>query len=187
MLFFGVSTVDISTDMPKLTSWLRKKVQRTRNKSDSGLPPGLPVLPSKRQHILTPSSSRTDLDCSGPSGSAFFDRLPPELRRKIYLHAFGDRTVHMDLRFDHPWVAGRGHAGTSGKNEKDPGHVIDSIPPAWIWWSSVCHRHPIIPEVCCEDTCRSGGYGTLCPMFPGVHPFKCFVGVMGWLLTCRQA
>lgn len=187
LLFFRTPTVGISTNMPKLSTWLRKRIQRARNQTDLALPPGLPVLPSKRPHVLTPSSSRTDLNLSGASGSTFFERLPPELRYKIYLHAFGNRTVHMDLRFDHPWVTGPLHAGTSGYGVNEPGHALDSIPPAWIWWSSVCHRHPIIPERCCEDTCRTGMTGTLCPLFPGVHPFKCFVGVMGWLLTCRQA
>lgn len=183
----GKTNLKTLTAMPKFSTWLRKRLQCADNKGNSALLPGLPILPSKRQHLLTPSPSHTDLNCKDSSASPFFSRLPPELRHRIYLDAFGNRTLHMDLRFDHPWVAGPCHAGTNNLGAGEPGHAVTSIPPAWIWWSSVCHRHPGIPERCSEDHCRSGGSYTRCDLFPGEGPGKCFVGVMGWLLACRQA
>ncbi|CAG9954852.1 unnamed protein product [Clonostachys rosea f. rosea IK726] len=71
----------------------------------------------------------------------------------------------------------------------------------WRWLSCVCHRQPPTakrfpfgrrhnhwgstfnePHF---DRCLAGrGY---CPLWPGEWPSKCFVGVYGWLLSCRQA
>jgi hypothetical protein len=75
-----------------------------------------------------------------------------------------------------------------------------SKPKEWIWSSSVCHRvfpnkrtgkfyYEADPNVA-EDRCRFGGYRTLswfyCQGYGVVHN-QCFLGIMGWLLSCRQA
>ncbi|CAH0056385.1 unnamed protein product [Clonostachys solani] len=71
----------------------------------------------------------------------------------------------------------------------------------WRWLSCICHRQPPTEKRlpfgrrqnhCAStlhephaDRCLAGrGY---CPLWPGAWPSKCFVGVYGWLLSCRQA
>ncbi len=80
------------------------------NSSQPALPPSLPVLPPKRQHILTPCPSHENLIHHATAKSAFFQRLPRELRRQIYISVYGSRTVHMDLRFSYPELPGPAHA-----------------------------------------------------------------------------
>lgn len=148
--------------------------------------------------------------------SPFFAHLPAEVRRRVLIYAFGDKTLHMDLRLRqsiHP-VAGDedthwarlpsthgpvtwNHAGilTPGKAAADS---HDSR-KRWRWFSCVCHRFPARgpdalplgrrrnypwiqyrePE---EDLCLRGG--GCCDGWP---ENSCRLGIMGWLLTCRQA
>jgi hypothetical protein len=85
----------------KLREWRdRRNDKRVKIQWDQETGPGpMPVLPSTRQHIITPSPSREDLRermGSATSESALF-RLPVEVRRLILRAAFGDRTLHMDL------------------------------------------------------------------------------------------
>jgi hypothetical protein len=177
--------------MPKLSTWIRKKMRSFRDNNDDHpkpstplIPYGLPVLPAKRQHILTPSPSRENLKIHHGKGSSasFFQRLPFELRREIYLIAFGNRTVHMDLEYNYAEPTGKGHA----RRDRDAKFALDrSVPPEWRWWSSVCHRNPVADIWL--DQCRSGDNYAMCYMFPGKWPDKCYLGLMGWLLTCRQA
>jgi len=78
------------------------------------------------------------------------------------------------------------------------GYAVDTREPKrWIWHGSVCHHN-------CENVVRRGkkgeggirepfvdrcfdGRGVECHTWPGEMPSKCYPGVMGWLLTCRQA
>ncbi|KYK56088.1 hypothetical protein DCS_08054 [Drechmeria coniospora] len=164
-------------------------------------------LPAQRQRPLTPTPSST-MDMKDPgtvvAKSAFFQRLPVEIRRRILIEAFGGRTVHMDLIYDHeprtprrcrcpapdeasPWKGYR-HGGFSRVD------VQYWQPKRWMWRSSVCHRNPPEPNDTAylpqppEDLCRFGGEdGEVCGLWPGHAPGKCGIGAMGWLLTCRQA
>lgn len=176
--------------MPKLTTWVRK-IRRSREtkcgsrSSLSSLPVGLPILPKKRQRVLTPSPSDETLiqvASDATAKSPFFQWVPLELRRMIYIAAFGKRTVHMDLKFDHPELPGPAHArlNPDRMNPRDRTAAAE-----WRWWSSVCHRHPMVEGW--MDQCRTGMSFTACFLYPGEIPDKCFLGVMGWLLTCRQA
>jgi hypothetical protein len=176
--------------MPKLSTWIRKKMRSFRDNDDHPkssdtplIPRGLPVLPAKRRHILTPTPSSENLNLHhGPANGAFFQRLPFELRREIYLLAFGNRSVHMDLEYGYAEPAGKGHA----RRDRDGKYAQDrTVPPEWRWSSSVCHRNPL--EDAWVDQCRTGDNAAVCYLFPGEWPDKCFLGVMGWLLTCRQA
>lgn len=169
--------------MPKFRQWMRNKFSNIKNSSkaeDAQLPPNLPVLPQRRQNNLTPVPSRENLVQGLSTQSAFFEKLPPEVRQQIYIHAFGGRTIHIDLSFDHPRLPGPKHAGL------DPDDLRDrTVSPAWLWFSSVCHRNPWLTAS--EDGCQCSGFSASCYLFPGSMPEKCFIGVMGWLLTCRQA
>jgi len=149
-----------------LSQWLRRKVDR-----DSNATPPLPSLPAQRARRLSTSS-----DDNATSASAFFQTLPPEIRRKILIAAFGSRTVHLDLRLAHPIRdpkpqkkpiyrrVGGNSSSSNGKNgssqQQAPGdqrprhantHPPDardtSKPRQWEWHSSVCHRPlPFIDE-----------------------------------------
>ena len=152
------------------------------SEDDSSIPPGLPVLPEERKHTLSPSLSSNNLTQEFTIGSIFFKKLPLEIRRKIYLAAFGNRTIHMDLNFDCPGVRGVTHECLD-LEKWNPMHSTDP-PTEWILSGSICHRNPCLDA--CHDQCRIGGKNTMCSLFPGEVPYKCNLGVMGWLLTCRQ-
>lgn len=170
----------------------------------------MPFLSPQRLRVLTPSSSREFMIASTAAATAsspFFLRLPAELRRDILIEAFGDRTIHIDLSFDHPMISmpeqdkrmlGEKirHCGLnceSHKLLKSPLKLDVSKPKAWQWFSCVCHRDPenivrgnghvLEPW---EDECLAGVAGW-CQGWPGKAPEKCFLGIMGWLLACRQA
>jgi hypothetical protein len=121
-----------------------------------------------------------------------------ELRQQILREAFGDRTIHVDLRFRPPLHALGNNFTTS------PGHPplarLPEIPPsppsadgAWRWFSCLCRRDPpphspnynlLGPP---DDGCLSGGGSSYCSLWPGTEPSKCRIGAIGFLLTCRQA
>lgn len=158
----------------------------------------LPRLPSVRPHTLTPSPSQEDL-----TSSSRLLTLPRELREEILILAFGDQIVHMDLSFCHPIAPGDNaifnHARINSDVHTTPPRVIWdlSVPKSWQWWSCVCHR-PMPNHLRTRidrykdaegpgsDYCRQG-MALKCDHWPGVRRFKCKIGAMGWLLTCRQA
>lgn len=175
--------------MRKFSKWIRKKFKSIHDTLDDSkssppaLPPPLPVLPRKRQHVLTPSSSRENLLRNAVAKSAFFQRLPLELRRQIYIAAFGGRTVHMDLLLTtYPHLPSPRHARLDPRRG-----VRDRTALAhWRWWCRVCNRNPV--RECCMGTCQLDHDENITNFWiPRVVPKKCFLGVMGWLLTCRQA
>ncbi|CAM1511966.1 Fc.00g094790.m01.CDS01 [Cosmosporella sp. VM-42] len=111
----------------------------------------------------------------------------------------------MDLMYDYPMLPkpddGRvTHCGLNvGYDYRKGGRarkVDRSMPKQWAWRSSVCHRdsphsprklpgHRVQPHA---DKCRFGESDCdACELWPGEWPAKCFLGVMGWLLSCRQA
>lgn len=177
--------------MPKITTWLRNLVSGHGHNDPktlvfgSELPVGLPVLPSKRQQILTPTASQTDLVSDAKSKGSFFERLPREIRDQVYVLAFSDRTVHIDLRYQYPVSPDATRALTHAQVSTDPQWNIQAR-PQWTWWSSVCHRHPMGEPW--ADQCRTGSSRKMCDAFySGEWPGKCFLGALGWMLSCKQA
>lgn len=174
--------------MPKFKKWFLNKTHSARDTENSpkssqpALSPDPPVLPKIRACALTPSPSHESLVLAATEKSAFFQRLPLELRRQIQVAAFGGRTVHMDLQFDYPELPGTAHAGLRYESMN---HRDCTAPLGWRWWSSVCHRNPMLEGW--EDQCRTARNNATCFLWPGEIPWKCLLGVMGWLLTCRQA
>ena len=167
-----------SSRMIQVTAWLRNKFGAGPEPPPLPLPPDLPVLPMRNERPITPNLSKVAI-----SQSPFFQVLPLEIRLKIFTAAFGDQTIHMDLRYDWPDLRGNDHAGLkySGWVFRD----TDNEKRDWRWWSSVCHRHWLMDG--CYDDCRSGGGRTMCHAWAGEMPEKCLIGVMGCLLSCRQA
>ncbi|KAI1916209.1 hypothetical protein LOZ12_001148 [Ophidiomyces ophidiicola] len=164
----------------------------------------LPELPPTRCYALTPSPSQEALvftDASATADSDFFQLLPFELRRKILVEAFGNRTVHIDLVYDHPILPLEDRKITPSLHNR---HAYFAPPwlrsqgelwafKEWYWQGSVCHRespsvagtpmaHPLW-----KDECHRGVDSTWCSFRPGMSMDICCIGVMGWLLSCRQA
>ncbi|CAG9936313.1 unnamed protein product [Clonostachys rosea f. rosea IK726] len=97
----------------------------------------------------------------------FFDRLPAEIRRLILIEAFGHRTLHMNLEFQHPFHLvdaksddlSNTHAGieysavasADGSMTGPPSHLLTSEARQWTWFGCVCHRIP--------PTCSALSYG----------------------------
>ena len=177
--------------MPKFRKWLRQILRDTqeenagRKASEPAIPP-LPALPSTRKHLLTPSSSLENLKPLIQPNGPFFERLPAELRLQIYVAAFGDRTIHLDLRQEYHRLIEAPKAPTHAQVSEDGGERNHKIGPRWVWWSSVCHRHPMAPAW--ADQCQLGSPRQMCDTFyAGQWPGKCFLGIMGWILACRQS
>ena len=177
--------------MPKIRKWLRQILRDTqeenagRKASEPAVPP-LPVLLSTRKHLLTPSSSLENLKPFIEPNGPFFERLPAELRHQIYVAAFGDRTVHLDLRQECPRLVEAPKAPTHAQVSEDGGERNHKAGSRWVWRSSVCHRHPMAPAW--ADQCQLGSPRQMCDTFyAGQWPGKCYLGVMGWISACRQA
>lgn len=136
----------------------------------------------------------------------FFERLSPDLRRMILIEAFGDRTVHIHLQFDRPLRARppRKMIHGGGVDVLDQRYSASrqmKQPRAWQWYSCVCHRDPVwfversqgvgegeMASRPMIDTCLRG-QPQCCDGPPGDRGdmSRCYLGVMGWLMTCRQA
>ncbi|VUC26173.1 unnamed protein product [Clonostachys rosea] len=140
-----------------------------------------------------------------PNADRFFGRFPAEIRQCILEHAFGQRTLHMDLAFVRPHLvmdelqtglAQAGHARFQRRHSRD----LDFSQVDWRWLGCVCHRsrpeeQPLSlgrlrsnPRSCAREGYREGcmvGEGE-CAYWPGEWPGKCQIGALGWLLSCRQ-
>lgn len=186
-----------------LGDWIRAKFSDpAENKKQPARYAELPRLP-KHRRTLTPSSSHECLTYQ----HGFFNVFSVEVRENILLFAFGNRVLHMDLSFDHPMQAlprghvARNHCGLNGLGPdfKKGFNLDEKKPKAWEWWGSVCHRNgPSLEWFDCSmdgtvslvrpcmDRCRQG-LASKCDEWPGNAPSNCQIGIMGWLLSCRQA
>ncbi|VUC20394.1 unnamed protein product [Clonostachys rosea] len=159
-----------------------------------------------RPAAATPISTAIERPAS-ENTSPLFNRIPPEVRRDILLYAFGEHTLHMDLGFqappkrvdEEPTDPGRtAHAGIESQEFITFGDRMGH----WRWGGCVCHRSPPEEDPLSLGRLRSdpivrarGSYYTdgclvgeaACPHWPGQWPVKCQIGIMGWLLSCRQA
>lgn len=214
-----------------VNQWLKRKFQAKHAESDHlAIPPPPPSC--DKWHII-PSSATASLV---RSNYGLLQHLPLEIRQQILGHAFGNRTLHVDLTFDHPLTrkprdslrhrnpiksafgtqrerlnaeTGTPHSGFGTNLIRD-----NRQPKQWQWFSCVCHRRvgrveedarPSIRKPRIEpheDGCIPGEHvgkraghspksPTLCRCESTDHNSSltddCFIGVMGWLLACRQA
>ncbi|KAI1024392.1 hypothetical protein LB503_007104 [Fusarium chuoi] len=194
----------------RFKAWMdSKRHGRQRSPQD----PEMPFLPNPRLYALTPSPSQEQI--TNLAEAVPFFRLPLEIRRKILIHAFGNRTVHMDLVLTHPLREPINDERSTYRSTK-PAHryhtenmhlypyteenlgLDTNQPRYWQWRGCVCHRlphprfkttvdfHTIVKPAddrCCE------GWAAYCAMWTKQtdKPDSCWIGAMGWLLTCRQA
>lgn len=157
---------------------------------------------TQREAISAPSDAES-------LGYGLFSRLPYEVRRTILSHAFGERTLHVDLSHRHPLVRKSNRPVSGSQNKIVATHcgigselVEDtSQPKHWQWFSCVCHRlaEVEIPSTVAfytfnstlwpwEDGCLQGRLcycdsRTATEMATG----SCSVGAIGWLLSCKSA
>ncbi|KAL5353303.1 hypothetical protein ACLOAV_001339 [Pseudogymnoascus australis] len=191
--------------------WLRKKLQQRKKKATALIRNKdlLPLLPADRPSILTPSTSSEHLVSFDSYG--LFQRLPYEIRRRILVEAFGGRTLHMDLEFNHPLVRKSGPQTEISHCDLGSNLIRDTnIRKGWQWFGCVCHRPDEWPAGStfdsmlgqpwkdgerkpktrpCEDRCCRGTPNpSECGPLRGEGQYsQCFIGIMGWLLACRQA
>lgn len=173
----------------------------------------LPFLPPPRPRALTPSPSRLSSTIA-PSlllnNYGLFGRLPYELRQQVFTEAFGGKTLHVSLTYGHP-LERRPPAKVAEEEKpanKHCGLGSQLVPDetqrqAWQWFGCVCHRRTgystreieqrearnkfertIEP---CDDDCLKGLLCSCVLREGSLDKAECFVGIMGWLLTCRQA
>lgn len=169
--------------------------------------PPLPSLPPCSE--LTPSSQSQP---ARQTQSMFFN-LPVEIREVILREAFGDRTLHIDLRSRNSWHS---RCTSPGVNPFEPAREgwrrlapwLDPRPPkikchrdakkmpTWRWYGSFCHRGKINWRLQYDlapagdrffaDGCWRGG-NWCCMAEAAVAPDGYQVGAMGFLLSCKQA
>lgn len=188
--------------MPSLKKWIEKRLSSSKKSRDTASTPGpLPFLPIERPSHLTPSHSRENLIAlSAMSNYGLFQHMPYEIRRMIIIAAFGGQTLHLDLTFAHPLE--RMPGAQPNMNHCGLGYeLVRNVnqPKDWQWFSCVCHRRARLtvletwrrvgqkmkPD---DDECLNGiPRGCDCEAWGGDWPGKCFIGIMGWLLSCRQA
>ncbi len=166
-----------------LIQWAREFRKRVRRGLRDG-EPELPYLPSPGHVSLTIQPMVAE-GMYATANSAFFTRLPLEIRQKILVAAFGGRTLHMDLRFGlpllprskrppiprKPWCMPHGGITADLQSGNWPEEVQDAArrarvdpleaKPVWQWWGCVCHRNlPFGDERVvispCQDNCVRG-------------------------------
>ncbi|KAI4601580.1 hypothetical protein KJ359_011710 [Pestalotiopsis sp. 9143b] len=123
-------------------------------------PPPLPLLPAERRPITPPANLTASSADDLVAALGTFARLPPELRQHILVAAFGDRTLHSDLRLAPRGQGPNKSAYSQAISEHGGGHAPlswsravmneDVSAPAkdmaweWCWYGCVCHR--LIPS-----------------------------------------
>ncbi|KAH7186665.1 hypothetical protein BKA60DRAFT_588221 [Fusarium oxysporum] len=188
----------------RFKAWMNSK-RHSRQRTPQN--PEMPRLPNPRPYTLTPSPSQEQITTL--SETVPFFRLPLELRRKILIHAFGNRTVHMDLALAHPLREPLNEERTCYRSTnpahrfyQEAGHLwpytkenlgLDrSRPKYWQWRGCVCHRLPpprfkitldfhsyIKPA---DDRCCEG-WAAFCTLWTKRtdKPDSCWIGAMGWM------
>ncbi len=162
-----------------LKEWVRNKLGSGKEKSENGDGHDAPALPIHGSWSSIPAST-----ANMAANYGAFQNLPLEIRQQILGHAFGNRTIHVDLAFDHPLTrksrsrrnrmrtAFTPHAEETGRPHSHCGFGSDLVrntrqPKQWQWLSCVCHRgidrgelsaqylgHTRIDP--CEDRCLPG-------------------------------
>lgn len=178
-----------------LKSWLRRKTGRNKDvEVDRGYIASPLPLSTTQPRVLTTTPSQAS---SVVANSPLFNHLSSELRLAILEQAFGKQNLHMNLLYFDPAkpISARAadpdrHATANGY-KKPPGKKA-----VYQWSSSICHRdYPTEFEGQrktpfwydpCHRTSTVGGWEH-CEDYPGERPATCWLGIMGFLLSCRQA
>lgn len=174
--------------MRRLRQFVRRKMHNTDSEQKNGVPP-LPSLALTTLH--DPDTWQPTCQTSG------FFALPHDIRYEILRMAFGDRTIHIDLRLRphlHNFESSGGrnplHAGYPPLFELEPfsPHTYSGQGKdlTWKWFHCVCHHLPPgthHPELVCRDECLTGR--ALCHRSSWAWD-TCQLGAMGMMLSCKQ-
>ncbi|KAI5457370.1 hypothetical protein BGZ63DRAFT_467274 [Mariannaea sp. PMI_226] len=191
-------------------TWLREKLS-PKAKSRKALP----VLPNPRPRPITPNLP-INQSCSFFVNLPYEIRRKTFLSTfgEIYIHL--DLYYDHPMAPLPPDQLGHRHGSINGRYGRDAcgdencgcwdGELVVNREKrkVWYWQSSVCHRKRWNPDgefwryfpgmsgsananlPPFRDQCR-WGWALYCDEWPGDMPGKCMIGVMGWLLSCRQA
>ncbi|KAF5664497.1 hypothetical protein FHETE_7088 [Fusarium heterosporum] len=130
----------------------------------------LAKLPDPRPRALTPDATCSQAPTALFQESCIWFKVPPNIRRDILRLAFGDTRLHLELTYDHP----RNHRGDSPD---------ESQPQSWQWWGSRCHR--LSPDEAVQQRPMTND-GLPGPWSDECRDTDIPIGIMGWLLSCRQ-
>ncbi|KAF6835367.1 hypothetical protein CMUS01_05818 [Colletotrichum musicola] len=191
-----IRTRSYDLQMRRLLDTLRGRKHRRKAEEPDSEPP-LPLLPAQRPRGITPTAITGDQVTT----LGTFARLPPELRRRVLRAAFGDRTVHMDLRLSPPPRPKGNLTTAAAAHEHGAGSAPLSFPGTdkknreWRWYGCVCHR--LLPRDSADerriftargvspyiwphrDACLRGE-AVMCK-FWAAGECECAVGALGWL------
>jgi hypothetical protein len=139
----------------------------------------MPFLAVPRPRALTPTGFRDQI-AQEPNPKALFQesawfKLPPYIRRDILRLAFGDRRVHMGLSYQSRYEPDQNTEASDAEDSK-----------SWQWFGSICHRPVLGNQPPAPMTCGGNDYGPWSDSCKSGDPFQGFIGITGWLLSCRQ-
>jgi hypothetical protein len=133
-------------------------------------PKYLPALPSNYLCLLSklidpgPNNTLSPVDIHPQCQSPFFTRFPPEVRHLIYLHAFGNRRIHLDFDFN-PELG------------------------QWIWWHRICHDDQHCPDGAFPCPEYAGAEDAMLNLTLGgwvQEGFKYKLDALNWLTCSRR-
>ncbi len=183
--------------MRRVLRRLLRRGKKYGKEDDEPPPPPLPSLQDADadREAWTPDQQRQSL----------FFCLPAEIRHMILCAAFGDRTVHIDLRLRPRLYTAKTAEGCSPSRfhagypplltrwDMELRHGVDVRTEddkklAWRWYGCVCHHNQPggAYNHAYNDACLSG-FARGCSSYPGNVPEKCMVGAIGYLLSCKRA
>ncbi|EXK36066.1 hypothetical protein FOMG_09257 [Fusarium oxysporum f. sp. melonis 26406] len=191
----------------------RQKMEKWWNELCEAQVKQLPLLPNPRPRALTPSLTPGDKVISNLAlrplyqESCFWFKVPPNIRRDILRLAFGDTRLHIYMNRGYPDVLPEPDSKFHCRVVTEPENwgyqrfpvTDESQVEVWQWRGSRCHRYP--PSIAMAqgpmthggskgpwiDFCRNGGDPDICEAWrEDEGPSACNIGVIGWLLSCRQ-
>ncbi|SCO91931.1 uncharacterized protein FRV6_16059 [Fusarium oxysporum] len=191
----------------------RQKMEKWWNELCEAQVKQLPLLPNPRPRALTPSLTPGDKVISNLAPrplyqeSCFWFKVPPNIRRDILRLAFGDTRLHIYMNRGYPDVPPEPDSKFHYRVVTEPENwgyqrfpvTDESQVEVWQWRGSRCHRYP--PSIAKAqgpmthggskgpwiDFCRNGDDPDICEAWrEDEGPSACNIGVIGWLLSCRQ-
>ncbi|RFN44678.1 hypothetical protein FIE12Z_11070 [Fusarium flagelliforme] len=135
----------------------------------------IPVLSSPRPRALTPSGFHDVEEAPGQKPMALYQtspwfKVPANIRRDILRLAFGDRRLHIGVSFK------RAHRAKYKSRDAQE----------WRWDGSFCQRRVTPYRAPTPMTSGANHYGPWTDACNSAGPLRRYMGIMGWLLSCRQ-
>lgn len=185
---------NMSNSFRKLFRRSSRKQPQTNSPSPHEDYPPLPTLNTDRRPLTAEGTSASSH--AVVYSSALFQDVPYEVRQKILVFAFGERTLHIDLALVRPSQKKFHKETWQRRHARIPAQYATDLtqPRNWAWRGSTCHcnsfQHEywdrtdvILRSTYTKDGCLDGrGY---CDAYQGTMYELCCVGAVGWLLSCK--